>query len=123
MAGNPPELSVIVPTHNRRELLRLCLASLERQTAPPEAFEVVVAVDGSTDGTAEMLAELSPPFRLSVVTQPQAGQSAAVNAGAALAAGRILLFMDDDEEASPTHVRAHLTAHRTGNKIAAGEVI
>jgi peptidoglycan/xylan/chitin deacetylase (PgdA/CDA1 family)/GT2 family glycosyltransferase len=106
-----PELSVIVTTHNRRELMRACLESLGRQTASVDEYEVVVVVDGSTDGTDRMLAELAVPYRLSVVSEPQAGQSAARNAGAARAAGRVLLFIDDDEEAAPGLVAAHLKAH------------
>jgi len=66
-----PELSVVIPTYNRREYLRACLESLARQTASPEEFEVVVTVDGSTDGTIEMLASLPTPYALRVLTQPQ----------------------------------------------------
>jgi peptidoglycan/xylan/chitin deacetylase (PgdA/CDA1 family) len=118
-----PELSAVVVTHNRRELLRNCLRSLGCQTAPVEEYEVVVAVDGSTDGTVEMLADLETPFRLSVVTQPQGGPSAARNAGAARATGRVLLFVDDDEEAAPGLVASHLEAHRTRARIAGVGVI
>ncbi len=114
-----PEVSVIVATHNRRERLRVCLDSLARQTEPPEVFDVVVVVDGSTDGTEEMLAELDPPFRLSVVVQPQSGTSAARNAGAARAQGRVLLFIDDDVEAAPTLAAAHARAHRDGDGVVA----
>ena len=118
-----PELSVIITTHDRRELLRSCLDSLGRQTAPADAFEVVVVVDGSTDGTAEMLDGLAPPYRLSVITQQQAGPSTARNAGAARAEGQILLFIDDDEEAGRELVAAHLRAHRVEQKIAGVGVI
>jgi glycosyltransferase involved in cell wall biosynthesis len=117
-----PELSVVVTTHNRRQLLRTCLQSLARQTAAGE-FEVVVVVDGSSDGTEQMLASLETPFPLTIVTQAQAGQSAARNAGAARARGRVLLFIDDDEEASPALVAAHLAAHRAQARIAAFGVI
>lgn len=112
-----PELTVVVATHNRRERLRACLDSLGRQTESPAAFEVVVVVDGSTDGTTEMLAELAPPFTLSVLTQSQAGASSARNAGAAQARGRVLLFLDDDEEASTSCVSAHLRVHREQEKL------
>ena len=114
---SPPELSVIVTTHDRRELLRACLASFGRQTAPPEAFELVVVVDGSNDGTEEMLEQIDYPFGVSVVAQPQRGQSAARNAGAGRARGRILLFVDDDEEAGETLVAAHVRAHRGHRKL------
>jgi peptidoglycan/xylan/chitin deacetylase (PgdA/CDA1 family)/GT2 family glycosyltransferase len=107
-----PELTVVVTTRNRSELLRLCLDSLDRQTAPPETYEVVVVVDGSTDGTMEMLRRREPRCALTVLEQPRAGASAGRNAGAARARGRFLLFVDDDEVADPGLVSAHLEARR-----------
>ena len=114
----PPELSVIVPSHNRRELLRSCLESFERQTAPADKFEVIVVLDGSTDGTAEVLSSLAPSFSLTVLTQPRVGVSAARNAGASDARGRVLVFIDDDMIASPSLVDGHLMAHRMQEGIA-----
>jgi glycosyltransferase involved in cell wall biosynthesis len=93
-------------------LLRACLASFEHQSAPADTFEVVVILDGSTDGSTAMVSELAPAFELSVLTQPRAGASAARNRGAERAKGRVLLFVDDDTTASPSLVSAHLTAHR-----------
>src|SRR5262245_28626572 len=61
------QLSVIIPTYNRSRLLRACLDALSRQTEPPQSFEVIVVVDGSTDDTRAMLADLattSCPCRL-----------------------------------------------------------
>ena len=59
MADGPP-VSVIVPTRQRRDSLRRALDSLGAQ-APEVEFEVVVAVDGSTDGTVEMLEAFEGP--------------------------------------------------------------
>ena len=108
-----PRLSVVIATYNRAEILRLCLESLDRQTAPPGDFEVVVVVDGATDRTAEMLGRMAPGYSLTVLEQPQSGASAGRNAGAARARGRVLLFIDDDELADPGLVSGHLAAHRT----------
>jgi glycosyltransferase involved in cell wall biosynthesis/peptidoglycan/xylan/chitin deacetylase (PgdA/CDA1 family) len=118
-----PEISVVVTTFNRRELLKELLDSLARQTAPTEQFEVVVVDDGSTDGSAEMLSGLRLPFRLTVVQQDQAGQSAARNSGAARSSGRVLLFLDDDETAEARLVEAHIRAHREQRGIAGVGVI
>lgn len=112
-----PEISVVIPTRNRRERLCACLESLARQTASPDIFEVVV-VDGSTDGTEEMLAALSTPYALRVVTQPQSGQSAALNLGAESAQGRFILLLDDDMVASPGLVAAHLETQRREGPVA-----
>ena len=107
-----PELSVLVATYNRSALLAACLESLDRQTTDPERYEVVVVVDGSTDGTLEMLAAATTRYSLSVVAAPRAGASAARNTAADRARGVLLLFVDDDELADPGLVAAHLEAHR-----------
>ncbi len=112
-----PELSIVVSTYNRSELLRRLLASLDRQDAAAESFEVVVVVDGSTDGTAGMLASLTPRYALAVLDRTWSGPSAARDAGAARAAGRVVLFLDDDEDADPGLVSAHLEAHRSHERI------
>ena len=55
-------MSVVVPTFQRREPLRRLLEHLDRQSLPPTMFEVVVGVDGSTDGTIEMLESYAAPY-------------------------------------------------------------
>jgi peptidoglycan/xylan/chitin deacetylase (PgdA/CDA1 family) len=107
-----PDISVLITTYNRSDLLELCLQSLDRQSARPESYEVVVVVDGSTDDTLEMLGRLTLRCALTVVAQEQSGSTAGRNAGAARARGRLLLFVDDDELADPGLVAAHLEAHR-----------
>ena len=114
-----PALSVVLATRNRCALLRQCLASLDRQTADPGDYEVVVVLDGDTDGSAAMLRELAPRHALRVVEQAHAGASSARNAGAAHARGRVLLFVDDDEVGDPELVAAHLEAHRAHERVVA----
>ena len=109
-----PQLSVIIPTYNRREMLRACLEALCQQTQPTTDFEVIVIVDGSTDGTRELLANLETPFPLRVDWQKNNGQAAALNRGVEAAEGRYCLFLDDDITADPELVAEHLrvqTAH------------
>src|SRR5919205_3892081 len=107
-AGDSVELSVIIPTYNRREPLRTCLEALSGQTIAN--FEVVVVIDGSTDGTREMLAAMATPYALRAIWQQNSGQCAARNHGAAMANGRYFLFLDDDIIADPGLVAGHLRA-------------
>lgn len=102
------EASVIIPTYNRLEQLRRCLQALSRQTYPATEFEVVVVVDGSTDGTMEMLASLETPFSLRVISQSNAGQPSALNRGLAVSSGRVAIFLDDDFVVEPQFVSEHM---------------
>ena len=96
-----PKLSVIIPTHNRRAVLARCIAALAAQGQDPSTFEVVIADDGSEDGTAEMLAELRTPFALRALTLGKVGSMAARNAAIEASEGEITLVMDDDVIAAP----------------------
>lgn len=106
------ELSVIVATHNRRDLARRCVASLEEQKLAPGDFEVIVADDGSTDGTADALEALRTPFALRVLRLSKGGQAAAQNAAIEAAEGSVCLFLDDDVVARPELLGEHRAAHR-----------
>jgi glycosyltransferase involved in cell wall biosynthesis len=109
-----PDVSVVIPTLNRREELRRTLGSLLGQTIPADEYEIVVVVDGSTDGTVEMLADLQATRPIVAHVQSRHGRAAAVNAGVRRARGEFLVFLDDDITASPElleYHRAYLRAH------------
>ncbi len=110
-------VSVVVPTFDRRPSLRRLLDSLAAQTASPAGFEVVVVDDGSSDGTAEFLAAFADAaaFRLKVVWQMGSGAAAARNRGILNAAGRIVLFLDDDMVAAPDLIAQHIAFHDRWN--------
>jgi len=102
------EISVVIPTFNSRDVLRRTIEALTQQTLPHDAYEVVIADDGSTDGTAEMVADAARgPVAVRYVAQPNRGRSAARNLGARTARGRILLFIDADIWAASTLLAAH----------------
>ena len=113
-----PRLSVLIPTRQRRDLLQRSLLALAAQTLAAEAFEVVVAVDGGSDGTQAMLASFDAPYRLHVVQTGGRGRGAALNAALALAEGELVLLLDDDMEPEAqcllTHARLHAESTRIG---------
>ena len=93
-----PEVSVVVPTYQRAALIGASLDSLLRQEGV--AFEVVVVDDGSTDGTAALLAAHPDP-RVRPVVRPHGGIAAARNAGVAAAQAPLVAFHDSDDTALP----------------------
>lgn len=114
--GTALQISVIIPTHNRGKVLSRALQTIFRQTCPPNAFEVIVVVDGSTDGTTEMLRQFHPACKFLVLEQPNRGQAAARNAGARAACGDLILFLDDDMLCVPNLVAEHMRAHVSGDR-------
>lgn len=113
---HPLAISVVIPTYQRCALVRRALESLARQTLAPEEFEVIVPIDGSDDGTREMVDSFRAPYRLASVWQPNQGRARARNAGVRLARGRLIVFMDDDMEPIPGFLRAHCAAHPDGSR-------
>ncbi len=107
-----PELSVIIPTCNRKDKLLRCLQMLARQSLPAAQFEVVVVDDGSSDGTEEFLRAQKTPFALRHFRQANKGPAAARNRGIREACGRILVFLGDDIYAPPDFLGDHLRHHR-----------
>jgi N-acetylglucosaminyl-diphospho-decaprenol L-rhamnosyltransferase len=103
-----PPLSVVVPTHNTRDLTLACLASLRAAAGQETArMEVLLVDDGGIDGTAEEVARLFPEVRLLRLANP-AGFTHAANHGLAAAAGRVLLLLNSDAEVDRTGLQAML---------------
>jgi glycosyltransferase involved in cell wall biosynthesis len=93
-----PEISVIIPTHNRRAMLREALASALAQR--DASFEVIVVDDGSTDGTWHDLAPYDLSARrddIRAVGMEHRGPAAARNRGIAIARGALVAFLDSDD--------------------------
>lgn len=108
--------SVVIPTRNRRTSLLRALRALATQTLSKNEYEVIVAVDGSTDGTQEALAKFAAPYRLRSVPSPGRGRAAACNAGARAACGRLLVLLDDDMEPGEAFLEAHRRGHPPGSR-------
>lgn len=96
------DISAIIPTYNRRDLVVRAIQSVLAQTRPVD--EIIVVDDGSSDGTE---AELASRFgeRIRYVRQDNAGVSAARNRGMALAGGRYLALLDSDDVWHPDKTR------------------
>jgi len=113
-------ISVVIPAFNAEQWLIGAVQSVQRQTLP--AVEIIVVDDGSTDGTPEVCARLGRLVR--VVRQENRGLSGARNAGAAIATGDWLLFLDADDRLLPHALEALARAvNETGHAVAYGFVL
>jgi len=97
-AGASPYFSVVIPTYNRATLVPAAIRSALEQTF--RDLEVIVVDDGSTDGTAEVVASVGDG-RVRYIPSRHRGVSAARNRGARVARGRYFLFLDSDDRADP----------------------
>jgi glycosyltransferase involved in cell wall biosynthesis len=108
-----PEVSVVLPTHNRPRLLALTLYSVLWQRGVD--VEVIVVDDGSTEDVGTVVEGLQDArVRLIRHGRPQ-GVSAARNRGIAEASGSWIAFLDDDDVWAPDKLLAQLAAARKGN--------
>jgi len=101
-----PRFTVVIPSHNRGEVLFEVLSALGSQVGPPE-FEVVVVDDGSTDGTREKLLSWTATFPFRALLEPARGPAAARNRGVAAARGARVAFLGDDTVPAPDWLAAH----------------
>ncbi|GAC1311290.1 MAG: glycosyltransferase family 2 protein [Vulcanimicrobiaceae bacterium] len=116
---NRPDLSVVIPTYDRLETLRVVLPSLLAQTLAAERYEILIADSQSSDGTAEYLAEVAASdARVRHLPGPYTGRAMARNAGIAAARGRVVMFTDADIIASPDLLERHLAHHAGDARVA-----
>lgn len=110
-------VSVLTPTYNRAATLPKLATSIAEQGI---GLEWIVVDDGSTDETADVLAELAAgaPFPVRVIAQRHAGKHVALNRGIPLARGEIVALIDSDDELLPG---ALARLHESWQRIPAAE--
>ncbi|MEH2068025.1 MAG: glycosyltransferase [Nostoc sp.] len=88
-----PNVSVIIPTYQRADLVSETIESVLAQTYTD--YEIIVVNDGSTDNTREVLAQFKD--KITVIYQDNQGLPAARNTGIMASQGRYIAFVDDDD--------------------------
>lgn len=104
--------SIVVPSRAGARRLPVLLAALARQDC--NDFEAIIVIDGDIDNSSDVVnnfaAEVGMPVRV-VTFAENRGRPAALNAGADVACGRVLIRCDDDLEPDPDYVSGHLAQH------------
>lgn len=108
------EVSVVIPYYDKWPRFKYLLESLRVQDYPAEQVEVIVVDDGSRVPLIELLGQerLVESGQLKVYRLSNGGRSAARNAGARLADGHMLIFVDDDIILPPDFISRHVLSHR-----------
>jgi len=110
--------SVVIATHNRRELLDRSLEYLFRQDYSKDQYEIIVVDDGSGDGTQKMLEGKNPSCGLKYLRyKERKGQSKAKNLGINHTQGEMIIFIDDDVFCPPQFIREHMRYHKKYDNI------
>lgn len=115
MSPEAPIITVVIPTYNRRHVIERAVHSVLGQGMA--RLELIVVDDGSTDGTAELLANIEDP-RLSVIVQANGGVCVARNTGITAASCDFITFLDSDDEAGDGWLQFYAGAVEAGYDLA-----
>ena len=120
--GYTPEkkVSIVIPHYNKKAVLEKTLAALTKQNYPLNLIEVVIADDGSSDGSQEMVRGMELPFDVKYVWQQDKGYrlSKARNEGIKRATHDTVIILDNDMVPTPDFVRQHMKWHHAADNIA-----
>jgi len=105
------DITVIIPTHNRSELLRRTLQGFHEQSSSELEWELIVVSDGSTDSTDQIVMDFESHLPLKYFRQQKSGVSCARNLGLREAQSPIVLFLDDDVIPGPHLISEHVRFH------------
>ncbi|MBI2636342.1 glycosyltransferase family 2 protein [Candidatus Peregrinibacteria bacterium] len=105
-----PLLSIVIPTHRRPEILKLCLEHIENQTVS-DSLETIVVSDGPDEETKRMLENYKWKISIQYFEIPKSQQGAARNKGMQRAHGQYILFIGDDIFLAPAAAEKHLRTH------------
>jgi glycosyltransferase involved in cell wall biosynthesis len=120
-----PQVSVVIATYRRPELLHRCLAALVLQDFPAEKYEILVADDAASEETRQLVHGLAnavkPALHYLAVTGNH-GPAAARNAGWRAARGEIIAFTDDDCLPDPGWLKAGVAECSEGVSAVSGRI-
>ena len=109
-----PTVSIVIPAHNRKDILIRTLQAYASQSAKQHIFEILVIDDGSTDGTSESVQSYAAgsPIPIRYFYQHNHGATKARNLGIAQAQGNLILFGHDDVIPGEGYLSQHVSWHQ-----------
>jgi glycosyltransferase involved in cell wall biosynthesis len=107
-----PKVSVIIPTHNRVEMLQAAISSVLKQTF--QDFEIVVIDDASTDNTGEIVHAINNNKIKYIRHQTNRREAGARNTGVQNSGGKYIAFLDDDDSWLSTKLEIQVNLLDTG---------
>jgi len=119
------KVSVIIPTHNQKEILAKTLDYLILQDYPKDQYEIIVVDDGSTDTTEKMVeSKMGSEVSLRYLYQKQRGPHFARNLGIKKARGEIIIFVDSDIFTASNFISEHVKFHQKfGDVVVSGPTV
>jgi glycosyltransferase involved in cell wall biosynthesis len=119
-AGENPFCSVIISTYNSKNLLQLTLEAYTIQTY--RNFEIIIADDGSTDGTEEMVKKYNRYYPIQFCWQEDRGfrKAEILNKALSIARGQYIIMTDHDAIPGPDFVKQHIEEHQEGVALLGG---
>jgi dolichyl-phosphate beta-glucosyltransferase len=123
MSSTNPYLSVIIPCYNERKVIASNLVEIDKYLDGKKiTYEILVIVDGSLDGTADLVRSYQPEVKnLQVIENPQnRGKGYAVRQGLLQATGELRLFLDADGSTAITHLETFLPEFAKGYDVVIG---
>ncbi|OGC78727.1 MAG: hypothetical protein A2145_03850 [candidate division Zixibacteria bacterium RBG_16_40_9] len=106
-------ISVVLPTHNRIQILEKTLQAYHKQNYPLNKIEIVIVDDGSTDGTEHFIKtfKTNSPIRIHYLRQENKGVTSARNLGIKNSQNQIILLSDDDVLPAANLIEEHMRWH------------
>lgn len=110
-------ISVIIPTFNRIDVLKLCLNSILTQSVSSQNYEVIIVDDCSKDNTEEVCNRYVSEYHNVVYIRNQFNQGSATtrNNGIKISKGELLIFLDNDLIVNNDYIEQHIKIHRSYN--------
>ena len=108
-------ISIIIPTYNRAKYLPRAIESVLKQDYSD--WELIISDDGSTDDTEIVVKEYLVDNRIIFIKNKNRGATAARNAGARIAIGEYVTFLDSDDEATPSWLFLFVEEIKKGAKV------